>query len=316
MIRLDSSQLIAGKTLVSAYAGHGVTASDIPSTGENGAGYLFNDVAAQSMLSTDQVRGEILSLPSAGVMVVNENSSFSFTDAPTGTYTATYRGFRNGVSYGDYTITLNIGNTAEFNGDVSKASVVLSQKQLSVNGGLELNSTKQALLLDSKQLSLNLGSELGVNKSLLTLAPKPLTIDVGVNLNTGKLVVNLVPKQLGLETGNSVPFEQSLIKSALAISYKQLGLEVGANISFEGNVQKSSLNVLGKQFSLNNGTELSVDTSFLNLITKPLTLTNTSVISFNEDILPLHLEVRGKLLTLDRGLVFPINVRRVFFINK
>ena len=294
MIRLDSSQLIAGKTLVSAYAGHGVTASDIPSTGENGAGYLFNDVAAQSMLSTDQVRGEILSLPSAGVMVVNENSSFSFTDAPVGTYTATYRGFRNGVSYGDYTITLNIGNTAEFNGDVSKASVVLSQKQLSVNGGLEL----------------------GVNKSLLTLASKPLTIDVGVNLNTGKLVVNLVPKQLGLETGNSVPFEQSLIKSALAISYKQLGLEVGANISFEGNVQKSSLNVLGKQFSLNNGTELSVDTSFLNLITKPLTLTNTSVISFNEDILPLHLEVRGKLLTLDRGLVFPINVRRVFFINK
>jgi hypothetical protein len=26
--------------------------------------------------------------------------------------------------------------------------------------------------------------------------------------------------------------------------------------------------------------------------------------------------VRGKLLTLYRGLVFPINVRRVFFINK
>lgn len=56
-IRVDSASLITGKTVVSLFSGHGILAQDIPSTGTSGAGYLFNDVAAQGMSATDEVRG-------------------------------------------------------------------------------------------------------------------------------------------------------------------------------------------------------------------------------------------------------------------
>jgi hypothetical protein len=106
--RSDSSQLFAGKWTSSLYAGLGIQAQNIPSTGTSGAGYLFNDIAAQGMAATDEVRGEILTWPSAGTLTVNEDSSFSFS-APDGVYNFGYRGCRNGASYGDYTVALTIG---------------------------------------------------------------------------------------------------------------------------------------------------------------------------------------------------------------
>lgn len=109
--RSDSSQLFAGKWTSSLYAGHGIHAQNIPSTGTSGAGYLFNDIAAQGMAATDEVRGEILTWPSAGTLTVNEDSSFSFS-APDGSYNFGYRGYRNGASYGDYTAALTIGGAA------------------------------------------------------------------------------------------------------------------------------------------------------------------------------------------------------------
>lgn len=109
-MRVDSNQLIAGRCVVTQYPGHGIQAQNIPSTGENGAGYLYNDISAQGAASTDELRGQILTLPAAGTFTPYEDSSFSFTGAPDGIYTFTYRGFRNGVSYGDYTVTMSIGS--------------------------------------------------------------------------------------------------------------------------------------------------------------------------------------------------------------
>lgn len=108
-IRVDSASLITGKTVVSLFAGHGIQAQNIPPTGDSGAGYLYNDIADQGMTATDEVRGELLSWPSAGTLIVNEDSSFSFAGAPDGAYSFIYRGFRNGASYGDYTVALTIG---------------------------------------------------------------------------------------------------------------------------------------------------------------------------------------------------------------
>lgn len=109
-MRVDSNQLIAGRCVVTEYPGHGIQAQDIPATGDNGAGYLYNDIAAQGALATDELRGQILTLPAAGTFTPYEDSSFSFTGAPDGVYTFTYRGFRNGVSYGDYTVTMTVGD--------------------------------------------------------------------------------------------------------------------------------------------------------------------------------------------------------------
>lgn len=108
--RSDSSELFAGKWTSSLYAGLGIQAQNIPATGDNGAGYLYNDIAAQGAAATDEMRGQILTTPAAGTFTHYEDSSFSFTGAPDGVYTFTYRGFRNGVSYGDYTVTMTIGS--------------------------------------------------------------------------------------------------------------------------------------------------------------------------------------------------------------
>lgn len=111
-MRVDSNQLIAGRCVVTEYPGHGIQAQNVPATGSNGAGYLYNDIAEYSFAATDELRGQILTLPAAGTFTPYEDSSFSFTGAPDGVYTFAYRGFRNGVVYGDYTVTMTIGSQA------------------------------------------------------------------------------------------------------------------------------------------------------------------------------------------------------------
>lgn len=128
-IRADSASLISGKTVVSIYAGHGIQAQDIPSTGTSGAGYLYNDIAAEGAAPTDEMRGELLTLPASGTLTVNEDSSFSFTDAPDGAYTFDYRGFLNGVTYGDFTVTLEIGGgntTSTISYDIGEISFAVT----------------------------------------------------------------------------------------------------------------------------------------------------------------------------------------------
>lgn len=110
-IRVDSNQLVTGNIVVSLYAGHGVQAQDIPATGDSGPSFLYNDIAAQGMLPTDEVRAEILTMPTSGVISFNEDGTFTYT-GPDGVDSFDYRGFRNGVSYGDYTVTLVTGFSA------------------------------------------------------------------------------------------------------------------------------------------------------------------------------------------------------------
>lgn len=207
MIRIDSTQLISGKTIVSLYAGHGIQAQNIPSTGTNGAGYLYNDIAAQGAASTDEMRGEILTYPSSGTFSVNEDSSFSFTGASAGTYTATYRGFKNGVSYGDYTITLTIGSTP-FSGNIQKQALIVSSKTLTVTTGTSIPFTGL------------------IQKSSLTLTPKTLTVVAGQNLgfigNIAKLSLSLQGKQLQLLAEQTIPFNGEILPRSYTLNGKTL----------------------------------------------------------------------------------------------
>lgn len=132
-MRVDSNQLIAGRCVVTQYPGHGIQAQNVPATGSNGAGYLYNDIAEYSFAATDELRGQILTLPAAGTFTPYEDSSFSFTGAPDGVYSFTYRGFRNGVSYGDYTVTMTIGNQA--------AAVAFTMPQMSVAVSANVSAT-------------------------------------------------------------------------------------------------------------------------------------------------------------------------------
>lgn len=153
-IRVDSAQLIPGSIVVGG-VGLGVPASSIPPTGDSGAGYLFNDIAAPS----DEMRGEILTWPSAGTLAANEDSSFSFTGAPDGVYTATYAGYRNGVQYsnpetsgGEWVITLTIGSGAgsvDLAADTSSVSVASAAltTQITLSSAASAVSSSSAELL-------------------------------------------------------------------------------------------------------------------------------------------------------------------------
>lgn len=106
-IRVDSSPLISG-ALVVGNRGLGVLGSDIPSAGDNGAGYLYNDLSLPADASKE-VRGLILTQPSAGMLYAYEDSSFEFTGAPDGVYTFTYRLYVDGADTGVGTVNLQVG---------------------------------------------------------------------------------------------------------------------------------------------------------------------------------------------------------------
>jgi len=107
-LRVDTSPLISG-ALVVGHRGLGVLGSAVPSSGDNGAGYLYNDLNLPADASKE-VRGLILTQPSAGSLFAYEDSSFEFSGAPDGSYSFTYRLYVDGVDTGTGTSTLQVGS--------------------------------------------------------------------------------------------------------------------------------------------------------------------------------------------------------------
>lgn len=112
-LRISATDYFSG--LVIGETGLGVLAENIPSTGDSGASFLYNDVSLPAD-NGKEIRGEILTQPSSGFLVAYEDGSFEFSGAPDGTYTFTYRLFIDGVSSGDYTVTLAVGTTGGTSG--------------------------------------------------------------------------------------------------------------------------------------------------------------------------------------------------------
>jgi hypothetical protein len=105
----DSTELFAGAWLTSAYPGLGVPGSLVPSSGDSGPAYLYNDLALPADANAE-VTGRILSWPSAGTLTVNEDSSFIFSGASDGSYSFTYQARFDGVDIGSpRTVTLIVG---------------------------------------------------------------------------------------------------------------------------------------------------------------------------------------------------------------
>lgn len=108
-----------GDWVTSIWDGLGIPAAQIPSTGESGAAYLFNDIAEQGASPTDEFSSTMLTVPPVGVFTHDEYSALSFTGSGDGVCTATYMAERNGVPYlnpgtvgGEWVITMTIGNQA------------------------------------------------------------------------------------------------------------------------------------------------------------------------------------------------------------
>lgn len=101
----DSTELLAGGWLSSAYSGHGILGANIPEVGFSGGSPAIND----GLVDTNEYRWRIVTPPSAGTLVAYEDLSFEFYGAPDGDYTAVYELFENGVSAGTATLYLYVG---------------------------------------------------------------------------------------------------------------------------------------------------------------------------------------------------------------
>lgn len=106
-LRIDTSEPISGAYVIGD-TGLGVLGSEVPSTGEHGASYLYNDLSLPADAGKE-IRGLIVTPPSAGTFFAYEDGSFSLVGAPDGEYTFTYRLFVDGADLGTATATINIG---------------------------------------------------------------------------------------------------------------------------------------------------------------------------------------------------------------
>ena len=80
---------LPGKHAVRRFGGGlGVRGDAIPSTGDSGPAPLYNDITLPADAAAE-VRALLLTTPAAGTFTMAEDSSFTFTGAPDGTYTAT-----------------------------------------------------------------------------------------------------------------------------------------------------------------------------------------------------------------------------------
>lgn len=105
---IDSSDWISGCLLIGE-TGFGVLAENIPSTGGDGASYLYNDLSLPAD-NGKEICGQITSWPSAGSLYAYEDGSFSFTGAPDGAYTFSYQLYVDGVATGSpVTVDLLVG---------------------------------------------------------------------------------------------------------------------------------------------------------------------------------------------------------------
>lgn len=106
-IRVDTVSWIPGAIVV-GNRGLGVLADDLPSEGDSGDSYLFNDVTLPED-SGKEICGRIITRPSAGTLYAYEDGSFEFSDAPDGICSFQYQLYVDGAASGTGTVSLQVG---------------------------------------------------------------------------------------------------------------------------------------------------------------------------------------------------------------
>jgi hypothetical protein len=87
--------------------GLGVLGSAVPPDGYDGASPVYAGLSLPAE-ANDEFKIVILTSPTLGALFVYEDTSFNFT-GPDGVHTWTYRAYKNGIAYGDGTVTLILG---------------------------------------------------------------------------------------------------------------------------------------------------------------------------------------------------------------
>lgn len=153
--RFDAA-LISGAHLYGG-AGLGVLGSLIPATGDNGAGYTYNDLSLPAD-NAKEICGRVTSWPSAGTLYAYEDTSFEFSGAPDGSYTFQYQLYVDGVAIGSpetvglyvgpvpVTISASLGAAVAsgFSAGVSASTIIAASLGTAAAAGYQANLSSAA----------------------------------------------------------------------------------------------------------------------------------------------------------------------------
>lgn len=105
--RVDTAPLLSGACVVSAYTGHGVPGSAVPSTGTHGPSPIYNDLSLPAD-AAKEYRWAIVTPPASGSLVIYEDGSYAFTAPGSGSYGYTYRLWEDGADKGTAAVSITV----------------------------------------------------------------------------------------------------------------------------------------------------------------------------------------------------------------
>lgn len=251
-MRVDTGPLISGAMVVGD-AGHGVLGSAVPSSGDDGPGYLYDFLTLPGDAGKE-VRGLVTTWPEHGTLFPYEDSSFVYTPAPgfVGTDSFAYQPYVDGIPVGsprnvDITIAaephrVSFASATQHNAASSvsllRDSLVVPSPVSQANNASSGAIKQQHLLSCANATQANACSpgSLGIQPRLIVAAP--VAID---NVASASAIVQT---HLVL-AGNAVAIDNPA--SALAIGQTHLvrvGNAVGANAASLGRIAQYSYTTL------------------------------------------------------------------------
>jgi hypothetical protein len=200
----DMNQSFSGKRLLTTPQ-VGVIATSIPSTGTDGPPYAYNDLVFPAD-NNKLVRGFITSFPSQGTMIAEDDTSFTFSGAPNGSYQFTYQLFLDDISQGTASGWLDVGNpttslvvTLEdiieaFDlsaGGVFSTNTTLADVTASFSGSADSGASTSAIVLSDVTTSIS-GNANTVSIAASSIILENEVLSVSVISDTGAAVGNIV----------------------------------------------------------------------------------------------------------------------------
>lgn len=216
--RVDTSPLIAGACVVSAYDGLGISGAALRAatgSGGSGAGVLYNDWDAGD--DAKEFRALLVTAPSSGALTMNENGSLSLTGAADGSYSLVYRLFVDGADLGTSTAAITIGSASQsFSPNPAGLTIAGFAPSFVQSSGASFSPAPAALALSglAPAFTQTVGSNLMFSPTPAALAlagfrPVFTITDLGGGGDTGLIV----------EDGTGMPNAESYASVATADAY-------------------------------------------------------------------------------------------------
>ncbi len=219
--RFDSA-LISGAHLYGG-AGLGVLGSLIPSSGDNGAGYTYNDLSLPAD-NGKEICGRITTWPVSGTLTAYEDTSFEFT-APDGAYSFYYQLYVDGVATGSPSIvTLLVGSSpveivaslgtataAGFSAGVSSATVIAASLGAATAMGYQANLSSAASIFAVPGTA----TAAGFSAEISAGGEVAITCSVGLAAASGHAASISSAFSLLANTGNALAAGKTAVISAI-----------------------------------------------------------------------------------------------------